>query len=522
MESAPNSLAQAVLLGEPLAFDMHSGQPLSSLDATLSPRRGALPAPSRGALAGLEPPRYCGLCGRRMKVQVSPMGWSAECSRHGEFTADDIYAAAQRDREKALLEDPLENPQEDHAAPATSIFTVMGALAAQHNAINLGQGAPDEDGPEEMRRIAADGIIGANTCNQYGPARGMASLREAIAVDRAKRYGHQLDPETDIAITVGATEALASTILALTSPGNEVIVLEPAYDSYPAAIALAGAEMRAVPLRKVESSRDWELDREAIAGAVTQRTRMLILNTPHNPTGYVASSSDLQFIADLAIQHDLIVLTDEVYERLVFPDPDTSDSPDQAAAHIPLATLPGMRERTVSVTSAGKLFNVTGWKIGWAMGPAHLIAQLEAIKQYLTFTGATPFQPAITWALNNADEWSDSWCSALRERRDELAQNLRELGMDVYRAQGTYFLVSDIAPLIRADKTNGHHNAESWCKALPELAGVAAIPISAFTHTEAGQRATETLVRWTFCKAPDTLHEAMTRLCDWLGAKNES
>lgn len=517
MDLSANPLAEAVLLGEPLAFDMHSGQPLFSTDATLTARRGALLGPSLGAQAGLEPPRYCGLCGRRMKVQVSPMGWTAQCSRHGELTADDVYSAAERQREKALLEEPEPEPATEGSTPPQSIFTVIGELAAQHHAINLGQGAPDEDGPLEMRRIAVEGIIGENTCNQYGPARGMAELRDAIAADRAKRYGHRLNPDTDIAITVGATEALAAAILAFTSPGTEVIVLEPAYDSYPAAIAMAGAEMRTVPLRKVASEKEWSLDREAIVAAVTDRTRMLILNTPHNPTGYVASRRDLEFIATLAQEHNLIVLTDEVYERLVFPSEGEAATAAPTIAHIPLATLPGMAERTVSVASAGKLFNVTGWKVGWAMGSAALIAQLEAVKQYLTFTGATPFQPAVTWALGYADEWSDNWRTSLQTRRDELAASLEQLGMEVLHTHGTYFLVSDIAPLVRASKTGGHTTAESWCKALPELAGVAAIPISAFSHSTAGKRDTETLVRWTFCKSPKTLHQAIERLRRLLG-----
>ncbi|WP_338079855.1 aminotransferase class I/II-fold pyridoxal phosphate-dependent enzyme [Corynebacterium resistens] len=548
MDLSPNPLAEAVLLGEPLAFDMHSGQPLSSSDANFSARRGALLAPSRGAQAGLEPPRYCGLCGRRMKVQVSPMGWSAECSRHGELTADDVYSAAQRQKERQLLAtpDPASEPepqkrsestnqarQTANPQPPKSIFAIIGELAAEHNAINLGQGAPDEDGPLEMRRIAAENIAGEDTCNQYGPARGMSILREAIAADRRRRYGHELDPATDIAITVGATEALAAAILAFASQDSEVIVLEPAYDSYPAAVALAGAKMRAVPLRKVASNQKadsqaptsveqqtWQLDRKAVAEAVNERTRMLILNTPHNPTGYVASREDLEFIAQLARTHDLIVLTDEVYERLVFPVPGEEGA--RSPAHIPLATLPGMRERTVSVASAGKLFNVTGWKVGWAMGPAHLIAQLEAVKQYLTFTGATPFQPAVAWTLNNADDWSDQWCSDLRQRRDELAANLREVGMDVIQSEGTYFLVSDLAPLVQAGQTGKYTTAEDWCRALPELAGVAAIPVSSFTHTDAGRRETETLVRWTFCKSPETLQQAMQRLRQWQRSAGET
>lgn len=432
----------------------------------------------------------------------------------------------------------------DSSQPPTSIFSVMGELAARHDAINLGQGAPDEDGPAEMLRIAAEGINGENTCNQYGPAWGMQNLREAIAADRAKRYGHQLGPETDIVVTVGATEALTSAILAFTSPGQEVIVLDPVYDSYPAAIAMAGAKMRAVPLKKRASSQKetcenseagdsvlgWQLDREAMAAAVTQRTRLLILNTPHNPTGYVASRDDLEFVADLARKHDLLVLTDEVYERLVFPDAEaahgdsvtlsrpTENHAQAAIAHIPLATLPGMQERTVSVASAGKLFNVTGWKVGWAMGPANLIAQVAAVKQYLTFSGATPFQPAIAWALNNADEWSEQWRTTLRQRRDELAQGLRELGMNVLPSHGTYFLVSDIAPLVQSGKAGCHQTAEDWCKALPEIAGVATIPLGAFTHTEAGKRDTDTLVRWAFCKSSDTLQKAMTRLQKWHGS----
>lgn len=395
------------------------------------------------------------------------------------------------------------------ASVGETIFATMSALAAQHKAANLGQGFPDEDGPQEMLDIAARMVHepGA-TMNQYGPGRGLPELRRAIAADRARRHGHELDPETEIAVTVGATEALAASILGLVEEGSEVVALEPTYDAYPAAVGLAGATLVPVRLQRVQADQDssaghasFALDREAFAAALSPRTSAILLNTPHNPTGTVLSREDLEFIADCVRGTQIVVITDEVYEHLVFE-----------GTHVPFATLEGMRERTVTISSAAKSFNVTGWKTGWAMAPAELLDAVVAAKQFLSYVGATPFQPAVAWALDNAHDWSVQWRDTLERRRTELAEALRDMGMEVFESPGTYFLISDIAPMFPGE------SAVDFCTRLPKDAGVAAIPMSVFL-ADGGPEATDsscsswnTLVRWTFCKNDETMATAIDRL----------
>ncbi|MBF4193088.1 pyridoxal phosphate-dependent aminotransferase, partial [Mycolicibacterium phlei] len=301
---------------------------------------------------------------------------------------------------------------------AVTIFAEMSALATRLGAVNLGQGFPDEDGPPAMLKAAENAI--AEGVNQYPPGLGVASLREAVAAQRRRRYGTEYDPDTEVLVTVGATEAIAAAVLGLVEPGSEVLLIEPFYDSYSPVIAMAGCLRRAVPLRQV--GREFAIDLAGLRAAVTPATRALIVNTPHNPTGMIASDEELRGIAELAVAHDLLVITDEVYEHLVF----------DGRVHRPLADYPGMRERTVTISSAGKMFNATGWKIGWACGPADLIAGVRAAKQYLSYVGGAPFQPAVAQALNTEDAWVDELCATFQARRDRLASALADIGFDVF------------------------------------------------------------------------------------------
>ena len=375
---------------------------------------------------------------------------------------------------------------------AVTIFAEMSALATRVGAVNLGQGFPDEDGPPAMLTAAENAI--ADGVNQYPPGLGVASLREAIAAQRRRRYGSEYDPDTEVLVTVGATEAIAASILGLVEPGSEVLLIEPFYDSYSPVIAMAGCHRRAVPLH--QDGRHFAIDIEALRAAVTPRTRALIVNTPHNPTGMIASDEELRGIAELAVAADLLVITDEVYEHLVF----------DGRRHRPLADYPGMAERTVTISSAGKMFNVTGWKIGWACGPSDLIAGVRAAKQYLSYVGGAPFQPAVAHALNTEDAWVDALCESFQARRDRLAAALTDIGFDVFDSFGTYFLTVDPRPL-------GYHDSTTFCAELPEKVGVAAIPMSAFcdpTAAHAGEW--NHLVRFAFCKREETLDEAIRRL----------
>lgn len=375
---------------------------------------------------------------------------------------------------------------------AVTIFAEMSALAARVGAVNLGQGFPDEDGPAGMLEAAQKAI--AEGVNQYPPGLGIAPLREAIAAQRTRQYGVQYDPETEVLVTVGATEAIAAAVIGLVEPGSEVLLVEPFYDSYSPVIAMAGSQRVPVPL--VPDGRGFALDIDALRAAVTPRTRALIVNSPHNPTGMVLSDHDLRALAALAVEADLLVITDEVYEHLVYDD----------QKHMPVATYPGMAERTVTISSAAKMFNCTGWKIGWACGAPDLIAGVRAAKQYLSYVGGAPFQPAVAYALNFEEAWVGALRDSLQAKRDRLAAALTELGFGVHDSAGTYFLCADPRPL-------GYSDSTAFCAELPGRAGVAAIPMSAFCDPASPHiGAWKHLVRFAFCKRDDTLDEAIRRL----------
>ncbi|SMF71692.1 succinyldiaminopimelate aminotransferase apoenzyme [Streptomyces sp. Amel2xC10] len=373
----------------------------------------------------------------------------------------------------------------------TTIFAEMSALAASTGSINLGQGFPDTDGPEEIREAAVRALRDGRG-NQYPPGPGVPELRTAIAGHQARRYGLVVDPDTEVLVTAGATEAIAATLLALLEPGDEVVALEPYYDSYAACIAMAGATRVPVTLRPDAERSRFRLDLDELRAAVTDRTRLLLINTPHNPTGTVLTRAELTAIAELAVERDLLVVTDEVYEHLVFDD----------AEHIPLATLPGMRERTVTISSAGKTFSFTGWKVGWLTAPPELVAAVRSAKQFLTYVSSGPFQYAIAEALRLPDSYFDGFRADLLRKRDLLADGLRAAGFEVYLPRGTYFITTDITPF-------GEKDAHTFCRTLPERAGVVAIPNSVFYDDhEAGR----TQVRFAFCKKDEVLTEAADRL----------
>ncbi|MCK0172639.1 pyridoxal phosphate-dependent aminotransferase [Mycolicibacterium sp. F2034L] len=375
---------------------------------------------------------------------------------------------------------------------AVTVFAEMSALAAQIGAVNLGQGFPDEDGPPAMLKVAQDAI--ASGVNQYPPGLGIAPLREAVAAQRLRKYGVEYDPDSEVLVTAGATEAIAASVLGLVEPGSEVLLIEPFYDSYSPVIAMAGCHRVAAPL--TQSGGGFGIDVDALRNAITPRTRALVVNSPHNPTGWVASDADLTALAELAVAHDLLVISDEVYEHLVY----------DGHRHLPLAGYPGMAERTVTISSAAKMFNVTGWKIGWACGPADLIAGVRAAKQYLTYVGGAPFQPAVAEALDNEDDWVDALRDSLQAKRDRLGTALTELGFTVHASAGTYFLCVDPRPL-------GYTDSTTFCAELPERAGVAAIPMSAFCDPSSAHiDEWNHLVRFAFCKRDDTLDEAIRRL----------
>ncbi len=375
---------------------------------------------------------------------------------------------------------------------AVTIFAEMSALAARIGAVNLGQGFPDEDGPPAMLKIAENAI--AEGVNQYPPGLGIAPLREAIAAQRERVYGTEYDPDSEVLVTVGATEAIAAAVLGLVEPGSEVLLIEPFYDSYSPVIAMAGCERRAVPL--IPDGRGFPIDVDGLRRAVTPKTKALIVNSPHNPTGMVAGDDELRALAELAVEADLLVITDEVYEHLVF----------DGRRHIPLASYPGMADRTVTISSAAKMFNVTGWKIGWACGAADLIAGVRAAKQYLSYVGGAPFQPAVAHALNNEDAWVAALRESLQTKRDRLGNALADLGFEVHDSFGTYFLCADPRPL-------GFTDSAAFCADLPQRTGVAAIPMSAFCDPGAEHAdAWNHLVRFAFCKRDDTLDEAIRRL----------
>lgn len=371
---------------------------------------------------------------------------------------------------------------------ASTIFAEMTALAVEHGAINLGQGFPDTDGPSSMLDTARAAI--ADGLNQYPPGPGMPVLRRAVAADRLARYGLDHDPDSEVLITVGATEAISAAILGLVEPGEEVVLIEPYYDSYAASVALAGAIRRTVPL--VPAGESFAVDLDGLRDAVTSKTRMLVLNTPHNPTGTVFTREELEAVARLACEHDLLVLSDEVYEHLVF----------DGRTHTAVATLPGMYERTVSVSSAAKTFNVTGWKIGWACGPAELVDAVRTAKQYMSFVGGGPFQPAVAHALTHEQQWVTQLRDSLQTKRDVLYDALVAAGLEVRSGGGTYYLCADITGI-------GEHDGIEFCRDLPARIGVAGVPVSVFTdHPEQWKP----LVRFAFCKQDHVLAEAARRL----------
>ncbi|MFD0544886.1 pyridoxal phosphate-dependent aminotransferase [Streptomyces mexicanus] len=373
----------------------------------------------------------------------------------------------------------------------TTIFAEMSALAARTGSINLGQGFPDTDGPEEIREAAVRALRDGRG-NQYPPGPGVPELRTAVAAHQQRRYGLTYDPDTEVLVTAGATEAIAASLLALVEPGDEVVALEPYYDSYAACIAMAGG--RRVPVTLRPHGGAFRLDLDELRAAVTDRTRLLLINTPHNPTGTVLTREELTAVAELAVERDLLVVTDEVYEHLVFDD----------AAHVPLATLPGMRERTVTISSSGKTFSFTGWKVGWVTAAPALVAAVRSAKQFLTYVSAGPFQYAVAEALNLPDSYFTALREDLRAKRDLLAAGLAEAGFEVFRPAGTYFVTTDIRPL-------GESDGFAFCRSLPERAGVVAIPNAVFyDHREEGAP----FVRFAFCKRPDTLREAVKRLAD--------
>ncbi|GAA1362812.1 pyridoxal phosphate-dependent aminotransferase [Catellatospora chokoriensis] len=373
----------------------------------------------------------------------------------------------------------------------TTIFATMSALAVKTGAVNLGQGFPDTDGPAEMLDAAAAALRGG--FNQYPPGPGLPVLREAVAAHQRRFWGLEYDPDGEVVVTAGATEAIAAAILALCEPGDEVVCFEPYYDSYAASIALARATRRPVTLRPGPDGR-YAFDPDQLRAAFGPRTRLVLLNSPHNPTGKVFTRAELQLVADLCQEYGAYAVTDEVYEHLVFDD---AGSP-----HVPLATLPGMRERTLRISSAGKTFSCTGWKVGWASGPAALVSAVLRVKQFLTFVNAGPLQPAVAVALNLPDTYFTGFTTGLQSQRDQLRAGLADAGFTVMQAEGTYFITTDIRPL-------GGTDGIEFCLALPERSGVVAIPSQVFyDDKDAGRH----LIRFAFCKRPEVLTEAITRL----------
>lgn len=389
----------------------------------------------------------------------------------------------------------------------TTIFAQMSALAAETGAINLGQGFPDTDGPPEVLAEAIAAIQSGH--NQYPPGIGIPELRQAVAQHQRRFYDIELDPDSQVLITAGATEAITAALLALCEDGDEVITFEPYYDSYAAAISMAAGQRRCVPLRPP----DFGFSADELRRAVSPKTRLLLLNSPHNPTGKVFSRQELELIAEVAVEHDLLVVTDEVYEHIVFSDrgkqgaPD-QDTPDQDAPgqdtqprHIPIATLPNMAERTLTVSSGGKTFACTGWKIGWACGPEELVRATQTAKQFLTYVNGAPFQPAIARGLSLDDSYFQDLSATLQQRRDELCRGLLAAGLEPNTPQGTYFVTADTSHLAP--------DAMTFCLELPQRCGVVAVPVSVFCDDAS---LGENLVRFAFCKRPEVIAQACDRL----------
>lgn len=379
-------------------------------------------------------------------------------------------------------------------APFTAtIFAEMSALALRTGAINLGQGFPDTDGPASLLADVAANVTGG--VNQYPPGIGVPALRTAIAEHQKRFYGQDVDPD-HVLVTTGATEAIAAAVLALCGPGDEVVTFQPYYDSYAATIALSGATLRAVPLRPPT----FGFDPDELRAAFSPRTRVVLVNTPHNPTGTVFTREQLTYIGELAAEFDAVIVTDEVYEHMTF----------DGVEHVPMATLPGLAERTLTISSAGKTFSVTGWKVGWIHGSIALVSAVRAVKQFLTYVSGAPFQPAIAAALGLPDAFYADLAGGLARKRDLLADGLRTAGFTVYPTRGTYFIVTDVAPL-------GFDDGAAFCWRLPELIGVAAVPVSVFcADPDLGR----TLVRFAFCKRDEVLVEAVSRLSGLRGVSD--
>ncbi len=371
----------------------------------------------------------------------------------------------------------------------TTIFAEMSALAIRTGAVNLGQGFPDTDGPSEV----ADAAVAALRAgiNQYPPGPGQPDLRLAVSEHQQRFYGITLDPDTEVVITTGATEAIAAALLGLVDPGDEVIALEPFYDSYAAVIQMAGGVRVPVTLR----APDFRLDVERLRAAVTARTRIILLNSPHNPTGAVLTRDELATIAAVAVEHDLNVVSDEVYEHMTYD-----------VEHLPVSTLPGMAERTLTIGSAGKTFSFTGWKVGWATGPAPLVRAVLTAKQFLTYVSGAPFQPAVAVGLRLPDSYFTRLAASLQAKRDRLCAGLTEVGFEVFLPDGTYFATADVRPM-------GWDDGVAFCRELPHRAGVVAIPHQVFYDAPSDPDCPgRPLVRFAFCKRDEVLDDALTRL----------
>lgn len=385
------------------------------------------------------------------------------------------------------MSDRLDRPLVERMAGfGTTIFAEMTALAAESGAINLGQGFPDTDGPPEVAAAAIEAIRAGH--NQYPPGPGIEPLRVAIAAHQHRCYGLTLDPDTDVLVTTGATEAIAAAVMALAGPGDGVVTFEPYYDSYAATIALGGAHRQVVSLR----APDWSFQEADLRRAVTASTKVLLLNSPHNPTGKVFSDEELRLLAEVCIEHDLIAVCDEVYEHLTF----------DGHVHRPLATYDGMAERCVTIGSAGKTYSFTGWKIGWATGPAQLVAAVRTVKQFLTYVSGTPFQYAVAAAFGLGSTPVEQLARDLSSKRDRLCSGLRTAGFDVLVPQGTYFVTADIRPV-------GGVDGLEFCRALPARAGVVAVPTQVFyDDVDAGRP----FIRLAFCKRDEVIDDAVARL----------
>ncbi|SFD23810.1 N-succinyldiaminopimelate aminotransferase [Streptomyces aidingensis] len=390
--------------------------------------------------------------------------------------------------QQSTAEDQSGRRSTGRAGIATSIFTEMTELARRTGAVNLGQGVPDLDSPPALLREVAEAVLAGH--NQYPPAHGLPELRQAVAAHQQRRYGLDYDPDGEVLVTTGATEALAAALLALTGPGDEILTLDPAYDAYPAGARLSGATLVTVPL--VPDGDGFALDTDALRAAVTPRTRVLVLNSPHNPTGKVLRRDELAAVAALCRDHGLTVVTDEVYEHLVY----------DGGSHLPLAALPGMRDRTVTISSAGKTFNVTGWKVGWICAPAPLLAAITSVKQFLTYASGTPYQRALAHMLGAVEPWARELRGLLRGNRTLLGEGLAAAGLRPYRAESGYFMQADIRPW-------GYRDGFTFCRELPGLAGVVAIPTSAFRQ---GADPAPWLVRFSFCRRTEELRRAVTKL----------